>query len=128
MADTRTPVAAPRQQFINIDLVRRILHCNGLNGTSRSVLLTVGMHASKERQQCFCSVDTLAHKSGWSRRTVTQHLTRLQQLGYLSFIGTHHSGTSIYQVRLERLPTDAAPGQSHDGTAPAVHPASAAAT
>ena len=106
MADTRTPVAAPRQQFINIDLVRRILHCNGLNGTSRSVLLTVGMHASKERQQCFCSVDTLAHKSGWSRRTITEHLTRLQQLGYLSLIGTHHSGTSIYQVRLERLPAD----------------------
>ena len=106
MADTRTSVAAPRQQFINFDLVRRIVLCNGLNGTSRSVLLTVGMHANKERQQCFCSIATLARKSGWSRRTITQHLTRLQQLGYLSFIGTHHSGTSIYQVRLERLPAD----------------------
>lgn len=106
MATTLTPVAAPRQQFINFDLVRRIVLCNGLNGTSRSVLLTVGMHANKERQQCFCSIATLAHKSGWSRRTITEHLTRLQQLGYLSLIGTHHSGTSIYQVRLERLPAD----------------------
>ena len=109
MADTRTPVAAPRQQFINIDLVRRILQCNGLNGTSRSVLLTVGMHANTERQQCFCSVGTLAHKSGWSRRTVNEHLTRLQKLGYLSLIGTHHSGTHIYQVRLDHLPADGAP-------------------
>ncbi|MFW9594226.1 MAG: hypothetical protein ACMV1D_01860, partial [Macromonas sp.] len=64
MATTPTPVAAPRQQFINIDLVRRITLCHGLNGTSRSVLLTVGMHANKERQQCFCSIATLAHKSG----------------------------------------------------------------
>ena len=109
MADTRTPVAAPRQQFINIDLVRRILQCNGLNGTSRSVLLTVGMHANTERQQCFCSIGTLAHKSGWSRRTVNEHLTRLQKLGYLSLIGTHHSGTHIYQVRLDHLPADGAP-------------------
>ena len=125
MADTRTPVAAPRQQFINIDLVRRILHCNGLNGTSRSVLLTVGMHASKERRQCFCSVGTLARESGWSRRTVTEHLTRLQQLGYLSLVGVHHSGTCIYQVRLERLPADDAPHDApHDatyGSAPAPH-------
>jgi hypothetical protein len=109
MADTRTPVAAPRQQFINIDLVRRILQCNGLNGTSRSVLLTVGMHANTERQQCFCSIGTLAHKSGWSRRTVNEHLTRLQKLGYLSLIGTHHSGTHIYQVRLDHLPANGAP-------------------
>ncbi|MFW9620749.1 MAG: helix-turn-helix domain-containing protein [Macromonas sp.] len=121
MADTRTPVAAPRQQFINLDLVRRIVLCDGLNGTSRSVLLTVGMHASQDRQQCFCSIATLARKSGWSRRTITQHLTRLQQLGYLRLIGTHDSGTGIYQVRLERLlcPADAAPpptprhGHSH---------------
>ncbi|MFW9610550.1 MAG: helix-turn-helix domain-containing protein, partial [Aquaspirillum sp.] len=95
MADTRTPVAAPRQQFINFDLVRRIVLCNGLNGTSRSVLLTVGMHANKERQQCFCSIATLARKSGWSRRTITEHLTRLQHLGYLSLIGTHHIFTLI---------------------------------
>ena len=108
MADTRTPVAAPRQQFINLDLVRRIVLCRNLSGTSRSVLLTVGMHASKERRQCFCSVGTLARESGWSRRTVTEHLTRLQQLGYLSLVGVHHSGTCIYQVRLEQLPADVA--------------------
>jgi hypothetical protein len=108
MADTRTPVAAPRQQFINLDLVRRIVLCRNLSGTSRSVLLTVGMHASKERRQCFCSVGTLARESGWSRRTVTEHLTRLQQLGYLSLVGHHHSGTCIYQVRLEQLPADVA--------------------
>ena len=122
MADTRTPVAAPRQQFINIDLVRRILQCNGLNGTSRSVLLTVGMHASKERRQCFCSVGTLARESGWSRRTVTEHLTRLQQLGYLSLVGHHHSGTCIYQVRLEQLPTDGAPHGAAYGSGPVPAP------
>ena len=127
MADTRTPVAAPRQQFINFDLVRRIVLCHGLSGTSRSVLLTVGMHANKERQQCFCSIATLARKSGWSRRTITEHLTRLQQLGYLSLIGTHDSGTSIYQVRLERLPADgvaAPPPPVEDSPAtPCAHPA-----
>ena len=122
MADTRTPVAAPRQQFINIDLVRRILHCNGLNGTSRSVLLTVGMHASKERRQCFCSVGTLARESGWSRRTITEHLTRLQQLGYLSLVGVHHSGTCIYQVRLEQLPADGAPHDATYGSGPVPAP------
>ncbi|MFW9621986.1 MAG: helix-turn-helix domain-containing protein [Macromonas sp.] len=114
MANTHTPVAAPRQQFINLDLVRRIVLCHGLNGTSRSVLLTVGMHASQDRQQCFCSIATLSHKSGWSRRTIIQHLTRLQQLGYLSLIGIHDSGTSIYQIRLERLPTDAGAAPRHN--------------
>ena len=134
MADTHTPVAAPRQQFINFDLVRRIVLCQGLNGTSRSVLLTVGMHANKERQHCFCSIATLAHKSGWSRRTITEHLTRLQQLGYLSLVGVHHSGTSIYQVRLERLPADgvAAPPPSAEPTATpcadGAHPPSASCT
>ncbi|WP_101101990.1 helix-turn-helix domain-containing protein [Macromonas bipunctata] len=122
MADTYTPVAAPRQQFINIDLVRRIVLCRNLSGTSRSVLLTVGMHASKERRQCFCSVGTLARESGWSRRTVTEHLTRLQQLGYLSLVGVHHSGTCIYQVRLEQLPTDGAPHDAAYGSGPVPAP------
>ncbi|MDD2535032.1 MAG: helix-turn-helix domain-containing protein [Macromonas bipunctata] len=122
MADTYTPVAAPRQQFINLDLVRRIVLCRNLSGTSRSVLLTVGMHASKERRQCFCSVGTLARESGWSRRTVTEHLTRLQQLGYLSLVGVHHSGTCIYQVRLEQLPTDGAPHDAAYGSGPVPAP------
>ena len=87
MADTRTPVAAPRPQYINLDLVRHVLQHRLLSGASRWILFTIASHADARQRQCFCSLDTLARESGWSRRTVTEHLTRLQQLGYLSLVG-----------------------------------------
>ena len=101
MADTRTPVAAPRQQYINLDLVRHVMHRCALSGASRWILFTIASHASTDKRQCFCSLNTLARESGWSRRTVMQHIERLEALGFLACVGTHHSGTNIYQVQME---------------------------
>ena len=103
MADTRTPVAAPRQQYINLDLVRHVMQHRLLSGASRWILFTIASHADARQRQCFCSLDTLARESGWSRRSVMQHIARLQRAGYLCMVGTHHSGTCIYQVQLDRL-------------------------
>lgn len=103
MADTCTPVAAPRPQFINLDLVRHVLQHRLLSGASRWILFTIASHADARQRQCFCSLDTLARESGWSRRSVMQHIARLLQQGYLRLTGMHRSGTCIYQVQLERL-------------------------
>ena len=122
MADTCTPVAAPRPQYINLDLVRHVLQHRLLSGASRWILFTIASHADARQRQCFCSLDTLARESGWSRRSVMQHIARLLQQGYLRLTGMHRSGTCIYQVQLERLlaagtpaphatPTPAAPQQ-----------------
>lgn len=103
MADTRTPVAAPRQQYINLDLVRHVMQHRLLSGASRWILFTIASHADAQQRQCFCSLDTLARESGWSRRSVMQHIARLLQRGYLRLAGMHRSGTCIYQVQLDRL-------------------------
>lgn len=101
MADTSTPVAPQRQQFVNLDLVRHMMQRCTLAGVSRWILFTIASHANREHRQCFCSINTLARESGWSRRTVTQHIGQLEQLGLLKCVGIHHSGTNIYQVQLE---------------------------
>ena len=103
MADTHTPVAPQRQQYVNLDLVRHMMQRCTLSGVSRWILFTIASHANREHRQCFCSINTLARESGWSRRTVTQHIGQLEQLGLLKCVGMHHSGTNIYQVQLDEV-------------------------
>jgi hypothetical protein len=103
MADTLTPVAPQRQLYVNLDLVRHMMQRCTLSGVSRWILFTIASHANREHRQCFCSINTLARESGWSRRTVTQHIGQLEQLGLLKCMGVHHSGTNIYQVQLDEV-------------------------
>ena len=103
MADTSTPVAPQRQLYVNLDLVRHMMQRCTLSGVSRWILFTIASHANREHRQCFCSINTLARESGWSRRTVTQHIGQLEQLGLLKCVGMHHSGTNIYQVQLDEV-------------------------
>lgn len=103
MADTLTPVAPQRQLYVNLDLVRHMMQRCTLSGVSRWILFTIASHANREHRQCFCSINTLARESGWSRRTVTQHIGQLEQLGLLKCVGIHHSGTNIYQVQLDEV-------------------------
>lgn len=119
MANTCTPVAEPRQQYINLDLVRHVMQHRLLSGASRWILFTIASHADAQQRQCFCSLDTLARESGWSRRSVMQHIARLLQQGYLRLTGMHRSGTCIYQVQLERLLVAGTPAP-HATPAPAV--------
>ncbi|MFW9595101.1 MAG: helix-turn-helix domain-containing protein [Macromonas sp.] len=123
MADTRTPVATQRQQYINLDLVRHVMQCCALSGASRWILFTIATHADAHKRQCFCSLNTLARESGWSRRTVMQHIERLEALGFLACVGTHHSGTNIYQVQMEGWRQ---PGVSASSTSAPAQPATAA--
>ena len=110
MADIRTPVATQRQQYINLDLVRHVMQRCALSGASRWILFIIATYADAHKRQCFCSLNTLAGESGWSRRTVMQHIERLEALGFLACVGTHHSGTNIYQVQMEdwRQPSESA--------------------
>ena len=61
-----------------------------LDGTSRHVALTVGLHFSKAGDSCWPSMETLAEESGLHLSTVKRHLTILREAGWLIV----HSGGS----------------------------------
>lgn len=61
-----------------------------LDGTSRHVALTVGLHFSKAGDSCWPSMETLAAESGLHLSTVKRHLAILREAGWLIV----HSGGS----------------------------------
>ena len=73
----------------------RAVVSSDLDGTSRFVALTVGLHFSKAGDSCWPSMETLAGESGLHLSTVKRHLHILREAGWLIVIsgGSPKGGT-----------------------------------
>ena len=61
----------------------RAIAASDLEGTTRHVAFTLGLHFSRAGDSCWPSLETLARESGLNVSTVKRHLTVLRVSGWL---------------------------------------------
>jgi DnaD/phage-associated family protein len=66
--------------------------------TSKFVLLALADHANDEGRGAYPSLDTLAHKTSMSRRTVQRAIDALKILGIIKLVGISEYGTDNYSI------------------------------
>lgn len=61
----------------------RAICSSDLDGTTRHVAMTVGLHFSKAGDSCWPSLETLAREAGLDLSTIKRHLYILREAGWL---------------------------------------------
>ena len=59
------------------------------NSTTRHILLTLSLHMSAKGNSCFPSLDTIATETGYAKETVSRHLKKAYQAGWIDRRARH---------------------------------------
>ena len=83
---------------MSVKVMGAVFDIKGLSPTLKFVLLAYADHASHDGSGIWPAVQSIATKTGYSKRTIQNATKELQELGYMKKVGHHESGTNLWQI------------------------------
>lgn len=88
---------------MSVKVMGKIFDVQGLSPRDKFVLIAYADHADHEGYNIRPSIDTIARKTGYTRRTVQRATRSLNKMGILVFMWYSKKGTNTWKVDLEKL-------------------------
>lgn len=85
---------------MSVKVMGLVFDIRGLSPTLKFVLLAYADHASHDGSGVWPAVQSIADKTGYSKRTIQNATKELEELGYMEKIGQHRSGTNLWQITI----------------------------
>ena len=85
---------------MSVKVMGAVFDIEGLSPTLKFVLLAYADHASHDGTGIWPAVQSIANKTGYSKRTIQNATKELQELGYMKKIGHHDSGTNLWKITI----------------------------
>ena len=83
---------------MSVKVMGAVFDIQGLSPTLKFVLLAYADHASHDGTGVWPAVQSIAKKTGYSKRTIQNATKELQELGYMKKVGHHESGTNLWKI------------------------------
>ena len=85
---------------MSVKVMGAVFDIEGLSPTLKFVLLAYADHASHDGTGIWPAVQSIANKTGYSKRTIQNATKELQELGYMVKTGQHESGTNLWKITI----------------------------
>lgn len=88
---------------MSVKVMGAVFDIEGLSPTLKFVLLAYADHASHDGTGIWPAVQSIADKTGYSKRTIQNSTKELETLGYMKKIGQHKSGTNLWRINTPQV-------------------------